>query len=166
MAENFPQQCRYVLETLGTVYHHDAITQQQGRSPKERLIDHQTQSGPLMEQRKGWGQAQLNEHRVEPNSGLGKAIAYLNRHWDKLPVFLRVPGAPPDNNLCEQALKRAILHRKNALFYKTQNGAHVGDPFMSLIHTWRLNDINPFDYLTELQQHAEELARKPQDWMP
>ena len=51
------------------------------------------------------------------------------------------------NNVCEQALKKAILHRKNAYFYKTENGAHVGDLFMSLIHTCELNGVNPFDYL-------------------
>jgi transposase len=155
-----------VLEILGKVYHHDAIAQQQGMSPQERLIYHQTHSGPLMDQLKSWATAQLDDRKVEPNSGLGKAIAYLLRHWDKLTVFLRVPGAPLDNNLCEQALKRAILHRKNSLFYKTQNGAQVGDLFMSLIHTCRLNDINPFDYLTELQKHAGDLARNPSDWMP
>ena len=58
----------------------------------------------------------------------------------------------------ERALKRAILHRKNSLFYKTQNGAEVGDLFMSLIHTFELNDASPFDYVTELQKHATELA--------
>jgi len=81
-------------------------------------------------------------------------------------VPTQFPARSRNLNLCEQALKRAILHRKNALFYKTQNGAHVGDLFMSLIHTCRLNGVNPFDYLTVLQQHTEELARNPQDWMP
>jgi hypothetical protein len=166
VAENFPRECHTVLEILGKVYHHDAIAYQQGMSPMERLIYHQTHSGPWMDQLKAWATAQLDDHQVEPNSGLGKAIAYLLRHWDKLTVFLRMPGAPLDNNLCEQALKRAILHRKNSLFYKTPNGAAVGDLFMSLIHTCRLNGINPFDYLTELQQHAGELAHNPQDWMP
>ena len=42
----------------------------------------------------------------------------------------------------------------------------VGDLFMSLIHTCELNDVNPFDYLTELQKHAEELAKNPAAWMP
>jgi hypothetical protein len=63
-------------------------------------------------------------------------------------------------------LKRAILHRKNALFYKTLNGAHVGDLFMSLIHTCQFNNVNPFDYLTELQRHAADLAARPEHWMP
>jgi hypothetical protein len=66
----------------------------------------------------------------------------------------------------ERALKKAILNRKNALFYKTLNGAGVGDLFMSLIHTCELNGANPFDYLTELQRHAEELQRSPAEWMP
>ena len=66
----------------------------------------------------------------------------------------------------ERALKKAILNRKNALFYKTLNGAGVGDLFMSLIHTCELNGANPFDDLTELQRHAEELKQKPSEWMP
>jgi hypothetical protein len=66
----------------------------------------------------------------------------------------------------ERALKKCILHRKNSLFYKTKNGAEVGDLFMSLIPTCELNDANPFHYLTELQKHAEELAKNPTVWMP
>jgi transposase len=66
----------------------------------------------------------------------------------------------------ERALKKAILNRKNALFYKTLNGAVVGDLFMSLIHTCELNGANPFDYLTELQRHAEEMKKSPSEWMP
>lgn len=56
--------------------------------------------------------------------------------------------------------------RKNALFYKTENGARVGDVFMSLIYTCQLCGADPFDYLTELQRHAEALAASPQDWIP
>ena len=63
-------------------------------------------------------------------------------------------------------MKKAILNRKNALFYKTLNGAAVGDLFMSLIHTCELNDANPFQYLTELLRHVEELKQKPSAWMP
>ena len=80
-----------------------------------------------------WMEAQLAERKTEPNSGLGKAIRYMLRHWLPLTLFLREPGAPIDNNLVERVLKKAILHRKNSLFYKTLNGARVGDLFMSLI---------------------------------
>jgi hypothetical protein len=79
---------------------------------------------------------------------------------------LRQAGAPLDNNLCERALKKAILHRKNALFYKTRNGARVGDLFMSLIYTCQLNGANPSDYLSELQRLADAIAACPERWMP
>jgi transposase len=97
---------------------------------------------------------------------LGKAISYLQRHWAKLTLFLRKAGAPLDNNIAERALKKAILHRKNALFYKTMNGARVGDLFMSLIHTCELNKVNPFEYLTELLRHTAELKASPAEWTP
>ena len=136
-------------------------------SPEERLRFHQQHSRPVMDKLYGWMQAQLDSRRTEPNSGLGKAIQYMFlRHWKALTLFLRTAGAPLDNNICERSLKRAILHRKNALFYKTLNGAQVGDLYMSLIHTCELNGANPFDYLTELQRHAEDLARDPAEWMP
>jgi len=122
--------------------------------------------GPLMTELHQWLEAQLAEHKTEPNSGLGKAISYLLNHWPKLTLFLQQPGAPLDNNIAERTLKKAILNRKNALFYKTVNGAGVGDLFMSLIHTCELNGANPFDYLTELQRHAAALKSNPAEWMP
>ena len=63
-------------------------------------------------------------------------------------------------------MKKAILHRRNSLFYKTLNGARVGDLFMTLIHTCELNGVNPFDYLTELLRHSAELKERPSEWMP
>ena len=135
-------------------------------SPEQRLKFHQANSGPKMDELKAWLIAQIEERKVEPNSGLGEAITYMLKYWNELTLFLRQPGTPLDNNVCEQALKKAILHRKNAYFYKTENGARVGDLFMSLIHTCELNGVNPFDYLTELQKHADELCAHPAEWTP
>ena len=166
VAPDFPDECLHLLETLRDVYNTDAIARDTGLSPEERLHLHQSKSGPLMKDLNHWLRAQLEERKVEPNSGLGEAIAYMLKHWQKLTLFLRVPGAPLDNNICERALKRAILHRKNALFYKTQNGADVGDTFMSLIHTAELNGQNPFDYLVALQQNEGDVTASPEEWMP
>jgi len=166
VVENFPEECRHMLETLRGVYRHDALAREQELSPEDRLRFHQEHSGPLMAGLHEWMEAQLAGHKTEPNSVLGKAISYLLNHWTKLTLFLRQPGAPIDNNIVERALKKAILNRRNALFYKTLNGAGVGDLFMSLIHTCELNEANPFDYLTELLRHAEELKNTPSEWMP
>ena len=166
VAPNFPEECRLVLENFREVYVNDALAREQNMNPEQRLAFHQTHSGPVMEQLKIWLRAQFEEKRVEPNSGLGVAIRYLLKHWERLTLFLRQPGAPLDNNIAERALKKAIRHRKNSLFYKTRNGARMGDLFMSLIHTCELCGTNPFDYLTELQRHVAELKSRPADWMP
>ena len=166
VAANFPESCRYVLETLGEVYKYDAQAREGKLSPTERLALHQQHSDPLMKQLHQWLETQFALKQVEPNSGLGSAINYLLRHWKGLTVFLREAGAPLDNNICERALKRAVLHRKNALFYRTLHGSEVGDLFMSLIHTCELAGANPFDYLAELQRHARQLETNPSAWMP
>ena len=63
-------------------------------------------------------------------------------------------------------MKRAILNHKNAYFFKTENGAHVGDVFLSLIHTCQLAGENPLDYLTQLLGNASQVARAPGRWLP
>ena len=166
VVDSFPSQCAVVLETIRQVYRNDALCEQRGFSPEQRLQWHQSKSGPLMQTLRLWLDEQFEHHLVEPNSGLGEAIAYMRKHWDKLTLFLRQAGAPLDNNICERIIKMVILHRKNALFFKTQKGADVGDLFMSLIHTCQLCGINPLDYLTALQEHHREMREHPAQWMP
>jgi hypothetical protein len=166
VADRFPEPCRHVLECLKVVYRNDATARKRNLSPEARLQFHQAESRWVMEELRAWLSRQFEDRLVEPNSSLGQAISYMLRHWEKLTLFLHKPGAPLDNNICERALKKAILHRKNAMFYKTENGALVGDTFMSLIYTCQLCGENPFDYLTGLQRHAAALAAAPQDWMP
>ena len=52
------------------------------------------------------------------------------------------------------------------MFYKTEHGAYIGDLFMSLIHTCNLQEVNPFEYLTALQEHSSEFFQNPSDWLP
>ena len=148
------------------MYHNDAIALQQAMTPDQRLKLHQTESAPLMDEIKRWLGKQVDEKLCEPNSDLGSAVTYMLNHWEPLTLFLRVPGAPLDSSIVERALKKAILHRRNSLFYKTQRGARVGDLFMSLIYTCQLSNVNPFDYLTVLHRNADGLAREPAQWMP
>jgi transposase len=166
VAPGFPGECRHVLEALGEVYRFDAEARERQLNPAARLVYHQRHSQPVMERLKAWMQEQLEQKHVEPNCGLGQAIGYMLKHWEPLTLFLRAPGAPLDNNRCEQALKMAILHRKNSLSYKTLNGARTGDLFMSLIHTCRLNRINPFAYLLAVATHPGEVKSQPAAWLP
>jgi len=164
--ESFPAECRHVIEALGKVYHHDAIARNEAMTPDQRLRFHQEKSAPVMDELQSWMTTQIEEHRVEPNSGLGAAIHYMLKRWDRFTLFLSQPAAPLDNSICERALKKAVLHRKGSLFYKTLNGARVGDLFMSLIYSAELAGANPFDYLSAVLEHRDDVARCPEDWMP
>jgi hypothetical protein len=164
--ESFPRECRFVIECLKAVYEIDGEAKERGLSKEERLDLHKEKSGPIMEVLEAWLKWKLEAKLVEPNSGLGKAIKYMLKRWERLTLFLRVAGAPLDNNLAERILKMAILNRKNAYFYLTEKGAAVGDLFMTVIQTCWLEGVNPFEYLTELQRHAERVRANPAEWLP
>jgi hypothetical protein len=166
VVESFPAEVKQVLDALATVYEVEDEAKKQGLSAAARLLLHQTRSGPVMADLKAWLDTQVEQKLVEPNSGLGQAIAYMRKRWEPLTLFLREPGAALDNNVCERALKKAIMHRKNSMFFKTQNGARVGDLYMGLIHTCELNGANPFEYLVALQRNAADVAAHPDRWLP
>jgi len=166
VADNFPDECRHVLTELGKVFHHDAVARRDGMTDAQRLDYHRKHSGPVMTKLETWMEERIEERTVEPNSGLGKAFAYMRKRWNTLTRFLEVPGAPLTNNIVERALKRAIVHRKNSLFYRSLKGARVGDAFMSLIYTAEMAGVDPFLYLVALQEHRLEVARQPKAWMP
>jgi len=166
LAENFPDECLHVLETIGEVYRNDAQTKKDRLSPEERLRFHREHSRAVMVKLRLWFRELFQHKQIEPNSSLAQAICYMKKHWRKLTLFYRRAGAPLDNSICERALKKVIIHRKNALFFRSERGAQVGDIFMSLIYSAELEGENPFDYLTELGRHASELKQNPSEWMP
>lgn len=164
--ENFPEECRHVILELAQVYRNDAKTKELKLNDDERLAYHKKHSKIIMDDLKIWMVDKIDKKEVEPNSGLGQAINYSIKRWEALTLFLRKPGAPLDNNICERALKKSILTRKNSLFYKTRSGAKVGDLYMSLIHTCELNKVNPLEYLRAVLEHQDAVAKAPREWMP
>jgi hypothetical protein len=166
VAENFPEPCRHVIDVLASVYRIDAHAKDEKMPDLARLRHHRTHSRPLMLELKKWIEKQVEERQVEPSSGLGQAMRYMLKHWKGLTLFYRKAGAPLDNNIVERALKKAIIHRKNSLFYRSVRGAEVGDIFMSLIYTCESCKANPFEYLQALQKHAGDVADQPHLWLP
>jgi transposase len=160
----FPDVCAPLLENIGRIYHWER--EWKDLDPRVRLERHRRRSLPLMERIRDSLKAGLEARRIEPNGSLGKAAAYFLNHWDGLTGFCRIPGAPLDNGASERALKAAILNRKNAYFFKTHRGARVGDGWMSLIKTAGSAGLNPFEYLTLLQENAPDVASRPEDFLP
>jgi len=162
----FPRECQVVIEALKQVFDHDEQARDEQMSPEARLAYHRDYSGPIMDALKSWLDMQVNDRLVEPNSSLGKAIAYMQGHWQTLTRFLSVAGAPIDNNLVERALKLFIRQRKNSLFYKTEYSAYIASVLTSLIATCLHAGVNALEYLVALQEHRAEVFAEPAAWLP
>jgi hypothetical protein len=161
---SFPEECRRVVQGLAEIYKVEAECRREELDPGQRLRRHQERSAPMLEKLRRQFQEEVESRKIEPNSGLGGAVGYLLNRWDTLTKFLKVPGAPLDNNETERLLKAAILHRKNSLHYKTQRGADVGDTFMTVIETCRANGVDPFEYMLAVVKNAEAARRDPGKW--
>lgn len=158
----FPAECQEIIQAFGLVYHYESQTHH--LSQEERLAYHQQHSQPIMEKLHAYLLTTQPLH--EPNGDLYKAMSYLLKHWQELTLFLRVAGAPLDNNRLEAALKIPVRVRKNSLFHRSCWGAQVAGLLMSLIQTCRMTDINPIDYLVALQDHAGAVSKDPSQWLP
>lgn len=164
LTDQYPAECELILKAIGKVYKNEEATVEM--SKEDRLRYHQEHSGPVMEDLREWIEEQFEKRLVEPNSNLGGALKYWRRHWAKLTIWLRVAGAPLDNNAMERALKQFILARKNSLLYKTEPGAWVGAVLSSLIMTRRLNSVNVFEYLVTLIANKKEAISNPDRFLP
>ena len=166
LADVFPTECQMVIEVLKQVFAHDKHVREERMSPEPRLAYHQAYSRPLMNELKSWLDKQFDERLVEPNSSLGKAVAYMQGHWETLPRFLSVAGAPIDNNLVERALKLFIRQRTNSLVYKTEYSASIARVLTSLIATCLHAGVNALEYLMALHEHRKEVFAAPEAWLP
>ena len=164
LKEFYPEPCIRVIELIASVYKHDEATI--GLTKQKRLEYHEQHSAPIMVQLYEYLANQLDTKQVEPNDSLGKVMRYMLKHWHELTQFLRVAGAPLDNNILERALKIPIRGRRTWLFYKTEYGAMIGGVLTSIIYTCALAGTNPLNYLIALQEHKNQIVKEPEAWLP
>jgi transposase len=164
--EAFPVESAVVVNALTLVFEHDEHARAKQMTGQERLTYHQRKSGPIMKKLKRWLEQQTVQRLVEPNSSLGKAIAYLLDHWETLTRFLHRLGAPLENNVAERALKLAIRQRKNSLFYATEHSAYIASILTSVIATCVQAGVNALDYLVAVQDHRHQVFANPSAWLP
>jgi hypothetical protein len=166
VADDFPAESAVVVNALKLIYDHDAEARDQGLTAQERLAYHQAYSAPVFTTLKAWLEHQTAECVVEPNSSVGKAIAYLLGHWATLTQCIKESGAPLDNNVAERALKLCIRQRKNSLFYATEHSAYIASILTSVIATCAQAGVNALDYLVAVQEHRQEVFANPRAWLP
>jgi len=163
LVEVWPQVITKIIGLFSCVFAND---HEAPPDPQLRLKWHQDKSSTAMNEIKSYCNGLIERKEVEPNSSLGKAIVYLNNHWEAFTLFLRVPGVPLTNNENEQLIKRSVLNRKNAYFFRNETGAKIADILMSVMETCVYNDINPWNYLVAIQEHQADVRKNPLLWVP
>lgn len=163
LVEVWPQEVTKIIGEFSCVF---ANEHSAPKDPQERLKWHQNQSAPAMQRIKDYCNELLKQKKVEPNSSMGKAIAYLNNHWEAFTLFLRIPSVPLDNNEAERLIKRTVLNRKNAYFFRNETGAKIGDILMSVLETCILNNVNPQNFLIAVQKYSKDVHQNPKLWLP
>ena len=166
VADSYPDEALHALVLYQQVWVHDAHCRQKKLSPGARLAYHQEHSAPVMHELHAWCTEQLDSGAVEANGTLGKAMRYVRNHFEALTLFLRVAGAPVDNNVLERLIKLVVRSRKASHFYRSEVGAGVSDVITSVLATCHENDINGFTYLVALQRHAASVRGAPERWFP
>jgi hypothetical protein len=162
----YPEEINWVLDTYSLIWQAEDSVKEQKLDAHQRLAYHQQHSLPAMEKIHAWADKRKTANSFEEHSALGKAINYYLRHYEKLTLFCKEPGALIDNNKMEEKIKIIIRGRKTAHFYKTAIGAEVANVLISLIATTYGCGENLFDYFQALQKHQVAIKASPAQWMP
>jgi transposase len=119
-----------------------------GKTATERQGMRQFRSLPLVTAMKAWLERQFAQ--IPPRGALADAIRYALNRWDALCCFLGDGRIELDTNTVERAIRPITLGRKNHLFAGSDGGAQRWATVCSLITTAKLNDVEPFAYLTDV----------------
>lgn len=84
-----------------------------------------------------------------------KLIKHLASEREHLLTFLTTPGVAATNWRAEQAIRPAVVNRKNWGGNRTDHGADVQQSLMSVIRSSRQQHVDPIILLTDLLRHSD-----------
>ena len=118
------------------------------QSAAEKYQARQQRARPILKKLRAWLDATI--HSTLPKGLLGKALAYLDKNWDKLTVYTEDGRLNIDNNPAENAIRPFVVGRKNWLFSATVQGAKASANLYGLIETAKANNLEPYRYLKDV----------------
>jgi hypothetical protein len=164
--DKYPAEYAEAGKVYSAVFDNDDKAKALGLCPVDRMLYHRQHSKPLMLQLKKMCEEKVVSKSVEPNSPLWEPVTFILNQWERLTLFCEAPGVPLDTNLVEQALIVPVRYLAGSFNYHTENGAVVGDHAMSIIATARAHGVEPVAYLTECLRSHEDLAKRPEHYLP
>jgi len=150
-----PEAVAQALQSIGTLYHHEATIREKGLCGEAKLKYRTQHSGPVVAAFWRWCEAQCRRHDLLPSHPLTKALQYARSRTEALRVFLSDPEVPVDTNHLERALRPIPMGRKSWLFCWTELGAKQVGIIQSLLVTCKLHGIHPMTYLIDVLQRID-----------
>ena len=139
-----------------------------GLNASERLQLRQEKSAPVMEKFREWIDETLKV--CLPRTNFGRAVKYLDNHWEALSRFIEDGRLEIHNNYVEQELRKIALGRNNWIQFGNENGARWGAVMFSLVGSCRRSGVDPFlyfyDVLERISSHPASRVREllPDEW--
>jgi transposase len=110
--------------------------------------------------------------KIPDGSATARAIDYSLNRWVALTRFLDDGDLPIDNNWVENRIRPIALGRQNWLFAGSLRAGKRAAAAMSLIHSAKLNGLNPYAYMRDVlerlpTQPASRITELlPHHWQP
>ncbi len=141
----FPNECREVLDLIGTLYE----IEKRGRDgpDEERLRLRQTESKKITTEIEQWAMRTVADGPAIPGTALRAAIDYMTKRWKRLTAFLDDPRLPLDNNPAERAIRGPVVGRKNHYGSRSLRGTQVAAMLYALLESCKLVGADPRAYI-------------------
>ena len=149
-----PELVEEMLERIGELFRLEERCKSQGLSGDEKREHRLTWSKPVVDGIIERVTELLQERAFLPSAPFTQALGYLQSRVVELRVFLENPDVPLDTNHLERALRPIPMGRKNWLFCWTELGAEHLGVIQSLISTCKLQEVDPYVYLTDVLQRV------------
>ncbi len=121
---------------------------------------------PVFHKFKQWLDKQLHNPKILDDSIIGKAISYAHKEFDALKYIFDNGEYRVDNNAAERALRGTKLGMNNFLFFGNHKNAKRGAIIYTIVESCKMNDVNVFDYLTEVFSREPKVGETWADLLP
>lgn len=89
----------------------------------------------------------LNSKRKHYGEMMRKSLSYMINGWEELQNYRKDGRYTIDNMLVERAIRPFTVHRKNSLFFSSEEGVETALAFFTLIETCKNVGLNARDYI-------------------
>jgi hypothetical protein len=161
--EIMPDKHAEEIISITNLLYHEEHKIQPDWTPEQKLAYRQEYAPPILEKLKNRLTEITGNPSTLPKSPLAKAANYMLGQFDALKNYIIHHDYDLDNNAIERVNRYISIGRRNSLFC----GSHAGAKRMALIYSLacscRLNNINTFQYFSDILNRLVNISPNAPD---